>query len=80
MGNFFKSVNRKTLLSSKLKPSNLTSFDDQAPKNGSDAQKVAIETLLIGNDAAFNKCIQPEFIRLAPPPMPLASDEVRSCL
>lgn len=51
-------------------------FDEVAPKNGSDAQKLAIETLLIGQEAAFNKCIKPEFIRLAPPMMPITTDEL----
>jgi hypothetical protein len=35
-----------------------------------------MEMLLIGADAAVNKCIQPEFIRLAPPLMPLGDTEV----
>ena len=53
-----------------------TSFDDSGPKNGSEAQKVAMETLLLGQDAPFNKYIKPEFIRLAPPLLPLEADEV----
>lgn len=51
-------------------------FDDSGPKNGSDAQKLAMETLLLGQDAPFNKCMKPEFIRLAPPLLPLEADEL----
>jgi len=56
------------------------SFDDQAPRNGSDAQKQVIEKLLIDNDAAVYKCIQPEFMRLAPPIMPLGESEASQAL
>ena len=50
-------------------------FDDISPKNGSEAQKQAIELLLTGVDAPFKKNIKPEYIRLAPP-LHQSSDEV----
>ncbi len=50
-------------------------FDDTSPKNGSEAQKQAIELLLTGSEAPFKKNIKPEYIRLAPP-LHISSDEV----
>ncbi|CAF0905302.1 unnamed protein product [Brachionus calyciflorus] len=47
--------------------SNLYGYDETVPKNGSEQQKQCIETLLVGHDAPFRKCVKPEFIRLAPP-------------
>ncbi len=57
----------------------LRSFDDITPKNGSEAQKQAIEILLTGADAPFKKNMKPEFIRLAPP-LHISPDEVRKFL
>lgn len=45
----------------------LNSYDESAPKNGSDSQKQCLESLLVGSDAPFKKFIRPEMIRLAPP-------------
>ena len=51
-----------------------SSYDEIAPRNGSEQQKQCIEELLLG-DAPFRKFMRPEFIRLAPP-LHVAQDEV----
>jgi hypothetical protein len=44
-----------------------------------DVQRETIEALLTSPRYATERCLRPEFIRLAPP-LHLAEDEVRACL